>query len=457
MGHRGLRYGAVVLVLATLAACGSSSKGGGGSSSTTKVTASSGPYPVSKTLATGVTDKTLKLGVSLVDFDCIKQFVDSIRVDQQKNYQAFIDDINKKGGIAGRTIVPVYHSFCPIQSANAVALCTKFAEDDKVFAVLGNFVDFSGDAETCLAKQHKTPLMTFQLTQAIMDQSPPGMIILPGTNPERSDSVVLSLLKKQHTLDGKKVGVLGEIVSRKVVNTSVVPGLKKIGVQLGSTAILSISGTDTAAAQRQLDSFIERWKSEGVSALFVSGTQVASKQFIEKIRKQMPNVMLISDISDVLSFAQQEVTAGVKPNPYEGIIIAGGPTAHEYDLSDNWKYCADIYKTQTGKDAPNAEAVVPGPDGKTLDTYGSINDACQLLSLFRDIGTKVGTYLNIDNWLYTVDHYGPITNRGGGQYASLRAGKYDIDDTFRLESYDSSIPPKGNWKPITDLENISGS
>ena len=38
-------------------------------------------------------------------------------------------------------------------------------------------------------------------------------------------------------------------------------------------------------------------------------------------------------------------------------------------------------------------------------------------------------------------------------YSSRR----DVDDTFRLESYDSSIPPKGNWKPITDLENISGS
>ncbi len=454
--RRHVRFGAVVLAVAILAACGSSSKGGS-SSTSTKVTASSGPYPVSKVLGTGVTATTVKIGIALVDFTCIKQFVDSIRVNQDKNYQAFIDDINARGGIAGRKIVPVYHSFCPIQNSNAVALCTKFTEDDKVFAVLGNFVDFSGDAETCLAKQHNTPLMTFQLTQAIMNGSPPGMIILPGTNPERSDAVVLSLLKKQHILDGKKIGVLGEITSRKVVTTSVVPGLKKIGATLGSTAILSITGTDTTAAQSQLDSFIERWKSENVSALFVSGTQVASKQFIEKIRKQMPNILLVSDISDVLSYGQQETTAGVKPNPYEGIMIAGGPTAHEYDQSDNWKYCADIYQKQTGKVAPNAEAVVPGPDGKTLDTYGSINDACQLLSLFRDITNKLGTYLNVPNWRYTVDHYGTITNRGGGAFASLHAGKYDIDDTFRLESFDSSIPPKGNWKPLTPLQGISGS
>jgi ABC-type branched-subunit amino acid transport system substrate-binding protein len=444
----------VVLAATVFAACSSSTKSG----APTSTSASSGAAYVPSTAAgVGVTPTSIKVGISLVDFTCIKQFVDSIRVNQDKNYQAYIDDINQHGGINGRKIVPVYHTFCPIGNAQAISLCTKFTEDDKVFAVLGNFVDFSGDAQTCLAKQHKTVLMTFQLTQAIMNQSPPGMIILPGTNPERSDAVVLALLKKQHTLDGKTVAVLGETTSQQVVKNSVEPGLKKRGVKTGTTAILSISGSDTTAAQGQLDSFVERWKTEHVDAVFVSGTQVASQQFVEKLRADMPGVILISDISDVLSYGQQETTAGRKPNPYEGIIIAGGPTAHEYDQSANWAYCSTIWDKETGKVAPNAEAVVPGPDGKTLDTYGSINDACQILSMFHDIATRAGKYLNDANWVHAADTYGAITNRGGGQYASLHSGKYDVDDTFRLEEFDSSIPPKGNWKPITPLQNISGS
>ena len=32
--------------------------------------------------------------------------------------------------------------------------------------------------------------------------------------------------------------------------------------------------------------------------------------------------------------------------------------------------------------------VVPGPNGKTLDTYGSINDACQLLTVFQEIAQR---------------------------------------------------------------------
>jgi hypothetical protein len=367
--------------------------------------------------------------------------------------------VNAHGGIGGRKIVPVFHTFCPIGNAQALSLCTKFTEDDKVFAVLGNFVDFSGDAQTCLAKQHHTVLMTFQLTQAILDESPPGLILLPGSSPERIDSVLISLLKKQGTLKDKKIAVLGETTSQKVVKNSVEPEIKKLGIPTGTTAILSISGSDTTAAQSQLDSFIERWKTENVSAVYITGTQVASQQFVEKLRGEMPDVTLVSDIGDVLGFAQQEQHVGKKPNPYEGIITAGGPTAHEYDQSANWKYCYTIWNKQTGKIAPNAEAVVPGPGGKTLDTYGSINDACQLVTMFADIAKKVGPHLNSDNWVHTVDTYGPIRNVGAGQYASLHAGKYDVDDTFRLEAYDSSLPPKGkgNWNPLTELQNISGS
>ena len=449
-----------VVALATfVAACSSNAKNG--SSAPTSAPAlgtATTSAPHSTAPGVGVTATTVKVGVALVDFNCIKPFVNQIRIDQDKNYQAFIDDINAQGGIAGRQIVPVYRSYCPIGNAQALTLCTQFAEDDKVFAVIGNFVDFSGDAQSCLAKDHNTVLMTFQLSRAIIDASPPGLIVLPGAVPERIDSVLLGLLQKQHTLDGKKVAVLGETTSQNVVQSSVEPGLKRLGVQTGSTAILNVTTADTSAAQSQLDSFIERWKSEHVDALFVSGTQVSSQQFIEKVRAGMPNVILITDVTaEVLGYGKQEQQIGRHPNPYEGILTAYGPTAQEFDQSANWKYCATIYQTQTGKVAPNAEAVVPGPDGKTLDTYGSINDACQLLTMFHDIATRVGHDLNVPNWVHTVDTYGAIRNVGAGAYASLHAGKYDVDDTFRLVAFDSTIPPQGTWRPLTPLQDITGS
>ncbi len=454
-GHSFARAAVGCLLAATLvAACASSSKSGSGGNATTTVVTINPTQ--SKTLGTGVSAKSIKLGIALVDFDCIKQFTDSIRTNQNQIYQVFIDNVNQHGGINGRTIDPVFQSFCPIGSAGALSVCTSLTEDKKVFAVIGNLVDFSGDAQACVAKQHKRVLMTFQLDKSIIDKSPQGLIVTPAPNPERIDKVLIRLLVKQHLLDNKTVAVLGETTSAASVNSTIVPALKATGAKMGSTAILSISGTDTTNAQSQLDSFIERWKTEGVNALFITGEEVSSQQFIEKIRNALPDVVLATDITDVLTYAKEEQQAGKNPNPYEGIMTAAGPTAHEYDQSANWAYCKGIYKKETGKTPPNAESVIKIAGGKTLDTYGSINDACQLVTMFHDIATKAGPYLNDADWVNAVNHYGPITDRGAGQYASLRVGKYDANDTFRLEAFDSSIPPTGNWKPLTPLENITG-
>jgi len=457
MGRRPPRNGmrlvraviATALLAAVLAAYGGPGRSSSASSTTANREASTAP-------SVGVTPTEVKIGIALVDFTCIRSFTDSIRENQNQVYQAFIDDINAKGGVAGRKLVPVYDSYCPIGTAGPLSVCTKLTEDDKVFAVIGTFIDFSGDAQTCVAKQHQRVLMTFNLTDAILKANPQGLIVYPGATNERTGTVLLNLLGKQKTLKGKKLAILGDSTIATTVSGTIEPAVKKLGVATGTTGILSVSGSDTSAALTQLSSFIERWKSEGVNALFLSGDTVSSKQFVAAIRSAMPKVLLLTDTTDVLTSAKDDATAGIKPNPYEGIISAAGPTPPEYDKSANWAYCAAIYQKYTGKRAPNAEEVIPAGGGKTLDTNGSINDACQVMTMFHDIADRVGKNLNNTTWINAVNHFGAITNRGGGPYASLHKGKYDIDDSFRLQAYDSSIPPAGNWRSLAPLQNVPG-
>ncbi|HWS45345.1 MAG TPA: ABC transporter substrate-binding protein [Acidimicrobiia bacterium] len=454
----------VVIIIAlavALAACGSSSKSNASKTPTTTAASGSSAFPVSTTVSQGITNSTIKVGVSLIDYTCLpKSLFGSIRVNQDVAYRAYFTDINQHGGIDGRQIVPVFATFCPVGSITALRVCTKFTEDDKVFAVMGTMFDTSGDAQTCVAKRHNVPLVTFDLTQAIMDKSPPGLIIFAGPNPERIAAVVLQLAKQEGTLNGKTVAVLAESTSASRVKSTIEPALKAMpGVKTGSTAYISVgSSQDTTAQQAQLDAFIERWKSESVNAVFIAGTALSSTQFVDEITKKMPGVLLLTDSPDALNSAQAETQAGKNPNPYQGMLTAVGPTQHEYDNSANWAYCSKIYQQQTGKPAPNGEQVVKQADGTPLDTYGNINDACQLVTLFHDIMVKVGKYPNVPNWQYVVDRYGPITNRGGGQYASLTKGKYDIDDTFRLVEFDTATGgPKGGWKPLTPIYNITGT
>src|SRR5262249_61210229 len=105
-------------------ACGSSSKNTSGGNAGTTTPASS--VPQDTTLGPGVTDTTVKIGVALIDFQCIKQFTDNIREHQETYYSMFADDINKnQGGMGGRQVQLVQHTFCPIHPEQAVAGCTE--------------------------------------------------------------------------------------------------------------------------------------------------------------------------------------------------------------------------------------------------------------------------------------------------------------------------------------------
>ncbi len=445
--------GAAILVGLVATACGSSGSGTG--NSTTSV-AGGGPTTValSHALGTGVTAATIKIGVVAPDFKCFQQFVDQIRTNEKQVWQAYVDAINAAGGINGRHLVMDFKQFCPVPGTGVQAsvMCTQFTEDDHVFAVMGTLVDFSGDTHQCIAGQHKTPLLTFLVDQAWIDKAP-GMLIAPDIAKERRVNVILTLLARQHTLAGKTVAVLGETVTKKAVSGTVVPGLKKLGVKLGATATLTINGSDTTAAQAQLDSFIERWKSDGVNAIFMSGEQVSAKQFVEKIKKQMPNVMLIADTGQVNGYGQDYVVDHIKPDPYEGIISADGETGAQHDLGDNFKLCASIYQKAFNAPAPQWDTVIPGPNKKTIDTYGLLEDACTLTQLFKAIAAKAGPYLNVDTWKNAVDNMGTVPDMDT-RYASLHKGKYDADDTFRLVAFDSSIGTKGDWRELTPVQDV---
>ena len=168
-----------------------------------------------KSYGPGVTADTVKIGVTLINYDLIKDLPDvsEVRLDQQAIYQAFIDNVNKHGGIAGKKIVPVYKLYIPVGSAGLITICTALTEDDNVFATIGTYFDTSGDAQLCMAKQHKRVLLTFDLNQSILKQAPPGLIVTPGYTPERSVKILLDLLDKEHKLDGKTVGVVGNAAS----------------------------------------------------------------------------------------------------------------------------------------------------------------------------------------------------------------------------------------------------
>jgi ABC-type branched-subunit amino acid transport system substrate-binding protein len=338
----------VGLLAVVTAACGSGAHHAEGGSGTT---ASGTTRPQDTSLGTGVTATQIKIGIMMIDFSCIEQFVDAVEPDQRQAYQIFIDDINEKGGINGRNIAPVYKSYCPpeLQPAEELTACTSLTDDEKVFAAIGTLYDPNGTAQLCFAKQHRTVVVGSPLTQSVIDRGPPGFMLTPDITPERRLNVIMALLEEKHTLEGKKVAIVDIAANRPRVNSVVVPALRVLGVRSGTDATLTIASFDTTAALGQLDSFIEHWKSDDTNALILVGDEVSSKQFVEKIKAAIPQMTLVADTTGVLTGARDEQKAHVSPNPYDGIITAEGQTGVEHTETPHFAFCRDIWEKATGK------------------------------------------------------------------------------------------------------------
>ena len=442
------------------AACGGSAKQG--APTTTRPTgrpasgATTSSAPADTSLGRGVTSTQIKVGVMMIDFSCIESFVDSVEPDQQRAFQVYFDDINAKGGINGRKVVPVFTTYCPLQLATELTACTSLTDDNRVFAAIGTFYDPNGDAQLCFAKEHRTIIVGTPLTQTIIDRGPPGFMLTTDITPERRLRVIMALLKKEGTLVGKKVAVVDIAADHARVKSVVTPALRDLGVRRGADATLTIAGSDTTAAVTQLDSFVEHWKSDGTNALILVGEEVSSKQFVERIKGAIPRMELISDTTSVLDGARDEQKAHVSPNPYDGILTAEGQTGIEHTKTPHFAYCRDIWEKATRVKVPSPNVVVKLPNGKQNDIYSEVEDACASTTFFATIAKRVGPFLNDTNWVRTVNDFGSIDDTST-IYASLHRGKYDADDTYGLVSYDPTVGDAGDWKHVTPVQNVSGS
>jgi hypothetical protein len=451
----------LVVVGSTLAAC-SSSSGSKAAPSTTPASVTTGGAPSSTSSPPaltasfrGVTATSIKLGVVNIDYTCIKQFVDYNFGNEPAIDQVFIDDLNAHGGILGRKIDPVYKSYCPIGNTQALAACTSLTEDDKVFAVVGLLYDNTGDADLCLSRDHQTIYIGFQLNQQWIGQAPPALMLETDITGERRSTVLLNLLRSQGTLTGKKVATFTDADTAGTVSKVIKPALDGMGVSQGSAAVVTIIGSDTSAAQSQLDSFIEKWKGEGVNTIILAGNYVTAKQFVEKIKAAIPDALLITDgEASAQGGGQDETTAGRKPNPYDGLVTAAGLSDHDTWLSAPIQQCVKTYQDRSGQQVVGPDELKPGPDGKLVQVWQAVRDFCGYLAMFSQIADKAGPDLTNATWTAAANSYGEM-KLPSSVFASVHTGKYDADDGFRLVAFDSTIGNKGDFKPLGPIQDAS--
>jgi hypothetical protein len=445
-------FATVLAAVVALSACGGDDDDTPSADNTTTVSSpGGGTKPQTTELGQGVTDGAIKLGIVIVDYDneVISANVDFSRGDQEAIYQAFVDDLNKNGGIGGRQIEPVYEVYAPLGSDPPMKACTRLTEDEKVFATLGVLIDFAGAAQVCFAKTHESILLTHELSQGIVDKATPGLLLTTDTLAERASSELLQSAFDKGLLTGKKFGILSDAEGKSRIDDVVEPKIKDLGLEVGTAGVLNIDPSgDTTAAQAQLDSFIERWKNEDVTALFISGLATVDNQFVQKIKNELPDLLLLTDgDASAKGAAQDLVNAGTTPNPYQGMLALIGLTDQEQFETPSLQECVKVWETASGDTVVAPKDLKAGSDGKRAEIWITVRDACSDLKFFKDIAERVGQYLNNDNWIDAVNNFGEI-EVVASTAASLGEGKYDAGDGGTLKQFDTEAGTAGDWAPV---------
>ena len=340
-----------------------------------------------------------------------------------------------------------------------LSLCTSWTEDDGVFAVLGVFIDFSGQGQLCLTKDHETIHIGHELEQPWIDQSPPGLLLTPDTTKEGAAATLVNLLVAEKKLKGAKVGFLADQDSEARIDDVVIPALKKAKVKTGSSAVLSISdpGHDGGAGTaRQLHREVE--EREGQHRLHGRPARLG-----EAVRAEDQG-------RDARRPADHRRRRHRRPGP--------GPGRRRHDAEpvrghvgddrqrralERWanknallQQCVDIYEEATGTTVPAPDQSEVNSKGKTVELSIAVTDFCGELFMFRDIAEKVGPNLTIKNWQKTVTSSAPI-DLVPTDIASLCKGKYAADDAARLVEFSSKAANgTGDWEPATDIADASG-
>jgi hypothetical protein len=366
-----------------------------------------------------------------------------VGVDYRAASRAVLADINKHGGLFGRTVEPVFANFPPLPNQTGQAQCATWTQDHQVFAVVDTF--YTADAlYGCLAKA-KVPYgngIIAPMADPVLKKYAPYAHKLHVTSTTRLEPTLLARLRargffqKWDSLRGApgtapvKAGLFcrSDDESQRAECAEMSSLLKKQGYDLAST--YSVSGTSDQSSGAVL-----KFKAAGVTHVFCATTDLLFFMLNASNQSYYPRYAVTSLNAPFLLTSnappkELHGALGVGFSPYNDVSSPPPPTAAQahclavmkqggvdvpaapsaqmlaQNICDQISVWVDAARQGGGLDPPH---VIAGLDGlKGVYTPGSIfasglsSTRYDEAAAVRDLGWSDGcacfAYLSATNW-----------------------------------------------------------
>jgi hypothetical protein len=326
----------------------------------------------------GVTATTIRVGIlySVNGNQAAKTAgVDLDRGNERQDWDAVVAEVNARGGVAGRRLVPVYYVY-DAQSTQTFATqeeaeCARFTQDTRVFAVLTTGTD---TFEECLYRAgvlHATPGSYLGPDREFLRRYPTFFTQRP--TQDRMQADLLSALLRQSyftgwdTLNGAPAGTKAKVgllevdlpsITRTVAKV-LLPALSRAGHAVDPSDIYRVPNTPSAQEAGPATAAVQNatlhFHQNGITHVIVLDTNgTATLLFAQQSSNQayyprlgVTSASGIQQLYDLHALTQKQVQGALGLGWTPALDLPAGQ-ADRY-LGSPAKVCLDVIKRRTGQ------------------------------------------------------------------------------------------------------------
>jgi len=344
--------------------------------------------------APGVTDDSIKIGITYVDTEALKAVgLDYDLGEHEAVYTALVDDINANGGIHGRQLEAVIVPIDPTNPAGAEAACLQLTEDADVFLMTGYY---RADTVLCPLEVHGTAVVGGSITpEARPRAQAPWAAWLSGSDQQ---ATITEEFYDRGALDGT-VAVYVAADDKANYDNIVKPKLDELGVVPVEVGVMDAPTDDTAAMQSSVRLIAERFKASGADTLLMVGIGAPNYMQVMADDTSYRPTLLFTVTNGARAFYTSADTTDT--SILEGALIGGdyGPDQARFDEA-TMQECIDIV-TAAGIEAPAPSGF--DPDDASNQPYQALFQACPDIFLIRGILERAGENLNYGTFAAAID------------------------------------------------------
>ncbi|MEM9464642.1 MAG: ABC transporter substrate-binding protein [Actinomycetota bacterium] len=383
---------------------------------------------------TGVTEDTIQIGVTMLDFEALVSANLSAQGwgDQIAVTEALVAEVNDNGGINGRMLeVVAYEFYDPTDPTDAERACAAVTQDNEVFANVGGFLGpAAGTADPCIVGANETIMVGGEITRDEYAQA-----VAPwyqaGLNVEFQTQALFNLIVQEGLADDARAFVMGGAnnIDQK---DFVIDGLAAAGIEVVGEFVIEANDGDTIGQDSESAIGMERFQAAGANTLVIFGNPGASIRGAAAAGLTGEIAIWNNNAAGLNNLGATITDKSVA----DGVITSTGPTEDEiWDRPDFQEECV----------APVAERV-PEADLRRLSEYeageerwfSSVRLQCQVIEIFVAIATAAGPELTHDSFRAGADSLTDFSVPVWGP-SSLGPDKPFAQDVVRLGAYDSTV------------------